>query len=58
MPVYIYKDLAKSIQENLKKRMQGKSCFNFKSYDENLFIEMEKFTDNCFEVFVKRGDKI
>lgn len=58
MPVYMYKDLAENIPENLKKRMQGKSCFNFKSYDENLFAEMEKFTDICFGEFRKRGDKI
>lgn len=58
MPVYMYKDLAESIPDKLKKRMQGKSCFNFKNYDENLFDEMETFTDKCFEEFKKRGDKI
>lgn len=58
MPVYMYKDLADSIPENLKKKMQGKSCFNFKSYNENIFTEIEKFTDKCFEEFKKRGDKV
>ena len=58
MPVYMYKDLAEEIPENLKKKMQGKSCFNFKKYDEDLFKEMEKFTDKCFKEFKKRGDDV
>jgi hypothetical protein len=58
MPVYMYKDLAEKIPDNLRKRMQGKSCFNFKTYDEDLFIEMEKFTEKCFKEFKKRGDNI
>ena len=58
MPVYMYKNLSESVPENLKKRMQGKSCFNFKTYNEELFKEMEKFTDKCFKEFKKRGDKI
>ena len=28
----------------LKKRMQGKSCFNFKEVDENLFKELATLT--------------
>jgi hypothetical protein len=28
----------------LKKRMQGKSCFNFKEVDEKLFKELDKLT--------------
>ncbi|RJP60641.1 MAG: hypothetical protein C4543_04800 [Ignavibacteriales bacterium] len=58
MPIYMYKDIVKNIPKNLKKHMRGKSCFNFKSYDESLFAEMEKFTDLCFREFKKRGDKI
>ena len=39
MSVYACPDLLKSISPELKKRMQGKSCFNFKEVDEKLFKE-------------------
>ena len=57
MPIYMYKDLVKDIPENLKKRMQGKSCFNFDKYDDELFRQVENFTERCYEEFQKRGDK-
>jgi len=31
--------------------MQGKSCFNFKSVDEDLFTELETLTKMGFERF-------
>jgi hypothetical protein len=33
MPVYMYPDLLKNISPQLKKHMQGKSCFNFKQVE-------------------------
>ena len=42
MPVYMYPDLLKDISESLKKRMQGKSCFNFKTCNATLFDELEE----------------
>ena len=33
MPVYMYPDLLKNISPELKKHMQGKSCFNFKKIE-------------------------
>lgn len=39
MPVYASEELQKSISAELKKRMQGKSCFNFKAPDEKLFTD-------------------
>lgn len=44
MPVYMYPDLLEDISTQLKKRMQGKSCFNFKHLDEALFQELEELT--------------
>ena len=44
MPVYIYPDLLASISDELKTRMQGKSCFNFKSSDDRLFGELAELT--------------
>jgi len=51
MPVYMYPDLLETISPALKKRMQGKSCFNFKNVDENLFSELETLTRLGFERF-------
>ncbi len=44
MPVYMYPDLLEGVSPQLKKRMQGKSCFNFKQVDEPLFEELEQLT--------------
>lgn len=41
MPVYIYPGMLDTISDGLKKRMQGKSCFNFKKHDPVLFSELE-----------------
>ncbi|MDQ2856548.1 MAG: hypothetical protein M3R68_09485 [Acidobacteriota bacterium] len=44
MPVYCCPDLLKTMSPELKKHMQGKSCFNFKTIDEKLFKELTKLT--------------
>jgi len=51
MPVYMYPELLETISPTLKKRMQGKSCFNFKNMDEDLFTELEALTKLGFERF-------
>lgn len=53
MPVYMYPDLLKNISPELRKRMQGKSCFNFKSADGTLFKELASLTKKGFERFLK-----
>jgi len=40
MPVYMYPELLKNISPALKKHMHGKSCFNFKKIDPELFEEL------------------
>jgi hypothetical protein len=40
MPVYMFPELLKDISPDLKKRMQGKSCFNFKKVEPELFNEL------------------
>jgi hypothetical protein len=42
MSVYASPDVTMSPE--LKKRMQGKACFNFKEVDERLFKELTKIT--------------
>ena len=56
MSVYACPELLRSMSPELRKRMQGKSCFNFKEVDEKLFQELAtltkagaaKFTDEKF----------
>jgi hypothetical protein len=43
-PVYMFPDLLQGISSALKKRMQGKSCFNFVTVDEALFDELAGLT--------------
>lgn len=44
MSVYASPDMLKNISPELKKRMQGKSCFNFKEVDKKLFAELKALT--------------
>ena len=44
MPVYATPDLVESMSPELRKRMQGKACFNFTKVDETLFAELEALT--------------
>jgi hypothetical protein len=44
MSVYACPELLKDMSPELKKRMQGKSCFNLKEVDEKLFKELDKLT--------------
>jgi hypothetical protein len=44
MPVYATPELRDSLSPELRKRMQGKACFNFRSVDERLFAELEELT--------------
>ena len=44
MSVYASPDLLKNLSPELKKRMQGKSCFNFKAVDRKLFAELKALT--------------
>ncbi len=53
MPVYWFPELLKGISPALKKRMQGKSCFNFKEMDEDLFAELAALTETCYQRFKK-----
>ena len=55
MPVYLYPDLLDGISPALKKRMQGKSCFNFKQVDETLLAELESLTGKGFSRFQQEG---
>lgn len=51
MSVYACPDLLKTMSPELKRRMQGKSCFNFKEVDEKLFKELATLTRAGAQLF-------
>jgi hypothetical protein len=55
MPVYAFPDLLEGISPALKKRMQGKSCFNFTKVDEKLFAELSELTEQGYQRFKQEG---
>jgi hypothetical protein len=57
MGVYGAPRLMDKYSNELKARMQGKSCFNFKRIDENLFGELSCLTADSLAA-MKRGEVI
>ncbi|HEX6290278.1 MAG TPA: hypothetical protein VFZ66_13885 [Herpetosiphonaceae bacterium] len=51
MSVYIFPALLDQISPQLKKRMQGKSCFNFTRIDQAMLDELAHLTAQGFEVY-------
>jgi hypothetical protein len=56
-PVYMFPDLLKGISPELKKRMQGKACWNFKKPEESLFGELGRLVEVSFERFAQLGER-
>lgn len=54
MPLYINTALLKRLSPDLKKRMQGKCCFNFSKPEPALFRELDQLTAAGFEDFRKK----
>lgn len=55
MPVYVNPALIETISPALRKRMQGKSCFNFAVPDEALFDELARLTEAGFRDYQAQG---
>lgn len=55
MPVYVRPDLLQGMSDSLQKRMQGKSCFNFKAIDEELIAELSGLTKSGYEFYMSEG---
>jgi len=53
MPVYF--DVIKGMSPALKKRMQGKACFNFTQRDPELLSELSRVTRQGYEAWRKIG---
>ena len=55
MGVYMNTRLLDGLSEQLRARMQGKTCFNFKSLDEVLFRELDDVTGRSIAGFRTEG---
>jgi hypothetical protein len=49
MPVYVEPSLLDGASPELRRRQQGKSCFNFTKVDDRLFGELERLTRIGYE---------
>lgn len=58
MPVYVTPGLVESLSPELRKRMQGKACFNFKSVDEQLLAELDAFTGRSIAGFRETAEAL
>ena len=47
--------LCDAMSAELKARMQGKTCFNFKAVDDELFAELDQLTDQSITGFRNAG---
>ena len=55
MCAYLQTELLGSMSPELRKRMQGKSCFNFTKVDDGLFDELAAITAKGRELYAERG---
>lgn len=55
MPLYSNAKLNRMVPPELKRRMQGKTCFNFKSVDSKLFAELAQLTEAGFAGYGRMG---
>lgn len=55
MPVYVRPELLAGASPELRKRMQGKSCFNFTKVDPLLFKQLAALTKAGFDSYREQG---
>ncbi len=55
MPIYLAPTLLDAVSPELKARMQGKSCFNFKAVDEPLVRELQALTQAAYASYQAQG---
>jgi hypothetical protein len=58
MPVYASSELAASMSPELRRRMQGKACFNFTRVDERLFAELGRLAMAGLDPFVAEARQV
>jgi hypothetical protein len=55
MPVYTNPELLSPISDRLRKRLQGKSCFNFNQPEPDLFADLALLINASFKKFEAEG---
>ena len=55
MPVYTNPELLSRISDALRRRLHGKTCFNFTRPDPELFAELAELTEKGFKRYVREG---
>lgn len=55
MPVYVFPELLATVSPPLRKRMQGKSCFNFSRVDPVLFQELAALVAAGYARYAQAG---
>ena len=55
MPLYFNPKLDAEVSDELRKRKQGKTCFNFQAPDEALFSQLEELTRTARDQWEMRG---
>ena len=53
MPLYMNDIMQAKVPPELKRRMQGKTCFNFKALDAERLAELAELTRSCAAAFAK-----
>ncbi len=51
MPLYTFPELAKAVPAGLRKRMHGKSCFNFTTVDREAIAQLRELVAIGFKKF-------
>ncbi len=55
MTLHVFPALLQSIGPDLMKRMQGKTCFNFRKPEPELFAQLDALTARCIDTLRKEG---
>jgi hypothetical protein len=58
MPVYATPSLVESLSPELRKRMQGKACFNFTKVDETLMAELDALSGSSIPAFRAKAQEL
>jgi hypothetical protein len=58
MPVYTYPHLLDGLSPTLRKRLKGKTTFDFTAIDETLFLELDRLTAQSFDAYAARHQPV
>ena len=58
MPVYASPELDAAVSPALRRRKQGKSCFNFTNVDETLFAELDALAGRGIPGFCEQAEAV